>query len=114
MSENIEEKPNWQIEQTHPLLMKPLMDALSEVNDPEIRLNIVQLGLVRDVIVENEEAKLVMILTTPFCPYGPSLLESARQKAEKALGMPTKVDFSPEPWLPQYLAEEYQDNFGLF
>lgn len=104
----------WQIESTHPLLVKPLKDALREVKDPELHLDIIELGLVRDVSLENDQAKVMMMLTTPFCPYGPALLEMARQKAEVALGHPTKVELSPEPWLPTYMADEIRDAWGLY
>lgn len=50
-----------------------LMESLRSVIDPEIGLNIVELGLVRNLEVdtETEGATITMILTTPFCPYGP-------------------------------------------
>ena len=48
-----------------------LMESLRSVIDPEIGLNIVELGLVRNLELdsESEAAKITMILTTPFCPY---------------------------------------------
>lgn len=104
----------WQIESTHPLLVKPLREALQEVMDPELHMNILQLGLVRDVSLVDGQGKIVMMLTTPFCPYGPAILEMARQKAESAIGHPTVVELSPEPWLPSYMAEEFRDAWGLF
>ncbi len=104
----------WQIESTHPLLVKPLKEALNEVKDPELHLSILELGLVRDVSLENGQGNVLMMLTTPFCPYGPALLELARQKAEAALGHPTKIEMSPEPWLPTYMAGELRDAWGLF
>jgi len=104
----------WQIESTHPLLVKPLKEAFSQVKDPELHLDILELGLVRDVSLENNQGNVVMMLTTPFCPYGPALLEMARQKAEEALGHPTKVELSVEPWLPTYMAGDLRDAWGLY
>jgi metal-sulfur cluster biosynthetic enzyme len=104
----------WQAENTHPLLMKPLRDSLSQVFDPEIRLNILELGLIRDVVIEENHATITMILTTPFCPYGPVLLDAARQKAEEALGMPVKVELGSEYWNPSFMANGVGDNWGLF
>ena len=46
--------------------------------DPEIGMSIIQLGLVRDVSIENDIAHMQMLLTTPFCPYGPALIEMTR------------------------------------
>lgn len=104
----------WQAEKTHPLLMKPLRDNLSQVFDPEIRLNILELGLIRDVVIKENRASITMILTTPFCPYAPVLLEAARQKAEEALGMPVEVELGSEYWNPSFMANGVGDNWGLF
>jgi len=104
----------WEAERTHPLMMKPLADSLSQIYDPEIRLNILELGLVRNVVIEENHATITMILTTPFCPYGPVLLDAARQKAEEALGMAVKVELGGEYWNPSFMAEGVRDNWGLF
>jgi len=111
---NPEDEIHWQVETDYPLMVKPLKEALSEVMDPELHLDILRLGLVRDVIVDEDQAKIVMMLTTPFCPYGPALLESARLKTEKVLNRPTKVELSGEPWLPTYMDAELRDSWGLF
>ena len=52
-----------------------LYDALRTVIDPEIGMNIIELGLVRGVEFDDERAHVNMIMTTPFCPYAPQLLE---------------------------------------
>lgn len=67
MSEENINRPIWQIDSTHPELVEPLTDALREIVDPEIGLNIIQLGLIRDVRIEDDSALVKMILTTPFC-----------------------------------------------
>ncbi|MCB0027747.1 MAG: metal-sulfur cluster assembly factor, partial [Anaerolineales bacterium] len=57
-----------------------ITEALRSVIDPEIGLNVVELGLIRNIEVGPEnEAKLTMILTTPFCPYGPQIIEQVRR-----------------------------------
>jgi metal-sulfur cluster biosynthetic enzyme len=88
----------WTIHQTNPELVEPIRAKLGEVVDPEIGMNIIQLGLVRDVIVENGIAHLKMVLTTPFCPYGPALIEMTRQKAEEALNKPITIEMLPDMW----------------
>ena len=101
MAENKEVNPNrpvWQAESTHPELSEKLREGLKEIADPEIGLNIIQLGLVRDVIIQDERVVIKMILTTPFCPYGPAMLENTREKAVQALNMDVAIDFSVEPW----------------
>lgn len=89
-------------------------EALRKVIDPEIGLNIVELGLVRDLEIDEENAHLVMILTTPFCPYGPQLLEQSRQTVEQALGRPTTIEMGSEMWDPSMMEEGAGADWGLF
>lgn len=98
MSEQGRAKVIWQAESTHPELMEQLRTALREIVDPEIGLNIIELGLVRDVIIQDDQAVINMILTTPFCPYGPAMLDMTRQKAEQSLGMQTRIEMGVEMW----------------
>lgn len=107
-------RPSWRIESTHPDILEPLTNALSEVIDPEIGLNIIQLGLVRDVIIEDDSAVIKMILTTPFCPYGPAMLEMTRQKGEEALKMPTHMDLGMEMWDFSMMEEGLGGDWGLY
>lgn len=106
--------PAWQIIDSHPELVQPLLEALKEVYDPEIRLNVIDLGLVRDAQMGESEAQLTMILTTPFCPYGPLLMESVRQKAEAVLNKPTKVTLGTEYWTPMMMPEDLRPDWGIF
>lgn len=106
--------PDWDIENTHPELVPALEDGLSEIADPELGLNIIQLGLVRNISVTEDEAMVTMILTTPYCPYGPSMMESTRKKAESVLGMPTRIDYGQETWNASMMEEGLADDWGLF
>ncbi len=93
-------RPHWDLEDTHPDKVEELVKGLRTVVDPEIGLDIITLGLVRNVRLDADknEAVVTMILTTPFCPYGPALLEMARQKAEQLLGVPTAIEMGTEVW----------------
>jgi len=104
----------WELESTHPDLVEPLKTALREVVDPEIGLEIIQLGLVRNAAVDDQQATITMILTTPFCPYGPAMLEMTRQKAEKALEMPTTIKMGTEMWDFSYMEEGEGADWGLY
>ncbi len=88
----------WTIHTTDPDLVEPVRGKLGEVVDPEIGMNIIQLGLVRDVSMEDGIAHLKMILTTPFCPYGPALIEMTRQKAAEAVNKPVTIEMLPDMW----------------
>jgi len=104
----------WEIESTHPDLVDSLKSALREVVDPEIGLEIIQLGLVRDVAIDEQQATITMILTTPFCPYGPAMLEMTRQRAEKALTMPTTIKMGHEMWDFSYMEDGTGADWGLY
>lgn len=114
MSKDSHSPVNWQADSSHPTIAEDLREKLREVMDPELGLNIIQLGLVRDVIITDESAHLKMILTTPFCPYGPALLEMSRKKAEEAIGKPTTIEMSMEMWDFSMMEEGAGGDWGLF
>ena len=86
----------WQSDSTHPELSEVVKASLREVMDPELGLNIMELGLVRDLQIEEDKAKVTMIMTTPFCPYAPALLEMTRKQAESTLNRPTSIEMGRE------------------
>jgi len=107
-------RPTWDIETQFPDLSLKLKEGLAEVVDPEIGLNIIQLGLVRNVTIEPDHAIVKMILTTPFCPYGPMMLETTRAKAEEILGRQTAIDFGMEPWDFDMMEDGLGGDWGLY
>ena len=104
----------WQVESTDPETAKAVEEALRQVYDPEIGLNIVELGLIRDLEVDKEKANLTMIMTTPFCPYGPAMLEMTRKKAEEALKMPVTIDLGMEMWDFSMMEEGAGADWGMY
>jgi len=114
MSDEIRKIPEWEIEHTHPALVEPLKESLRLVVDPEIGLNIIELGLIRNVSVRDDQADVLMIMTTPFCPYAPALLEATRQKAEAALEMHTSMSLGMEPWDPSMMEEGAGAAWGFY
>ncbi len=104
----------WQAEVTHPKLADEAKEALRDVIDPEIGLNIIELGLIRDVEIKDEEVHVTMILTTPFCPYGPALLEMARKKVEESLVKTTTIEVGMQMWDPTMMEEGVGADWGLF
>jgi metal-sulfur cluster biosynthetic enzyme len=114
MSDPIRRPLVWEIDLTHPALVEPLKESLRNVIDPEIGLNIIELGLVRNVSIHDDQADVFMIMTTPFCPYAPALLEAARQKAETALEMHASISFGMEPWDPSMMEEGAGAAWGFY
>ena len=106
----------WEVENTHPDKIDSLDKALREVIDPEIGLNILELGLVRNVTLDDEGKKshITMIMTTPFCPYAPALLEMTRTKAEGVLDVPATIEMGMELWDVSYMEEGAGAEWGLF
>jgi metal-sulfur cluster biosynthetic enzyme len=107
-------RPTWQAETDQPGLAEALKTGLSEIMDPEIGLNIIQLGLVRNVEIAPDNAHITIILTTPFCPYGPALLETTKQKAEEVLGRPVELELGMEMWDFSMMEEGLGGDWGLY
>ena len=80
-------------------------EALRAVNDPELHLDVVTLGLIRAVNVEPTPVEVKMLLTTPFCPYGPWLVQQVKETAESAAGREAKVEVLPEQWNPEMMED---------
>lgn len=110
------ETPNlaWEADSTHPEKARMIREALRQVLDPELGLSVIDLGLVRQVTVADDQILLKMVLTTPFCPYGPALLEMARAKTEQASGLAVQVELLPEVWHPGMMEEGAAASWGLF
>ena len=107
-------RPTWEIETTHPEIVESLKQSLSEVVDPEIGLNIIQLGLIRDVKIEDNNLIVRMILTTPFCPYGPAMLETTKQKAEEGSKLASSIDLGMDMWDFSMMEEGLGADWGLY
>lgn len=90
-----------------------LMQALRQVIDPEIGMNIIELGLVRGADIHDDRAHVTMIMTTPFCPYAPQLLEQTRRTSQEFLNVPTTIEMGLEMWDPSMMEEGLADDWGL-
>lgn len=91
-----------------------ILEALREVIDPEIGLNVVELGLIRNIDATDEKTNITMILTTPFCPYGPAMIEQVKQVANGVSGGSTNVELGSELWDPSMMEEGAGGDWGLF
>ncbi len=114
MTENTSSKLVWDAEPVNPELSARVKDALREVVDPELGLNIIELGLIRNLDVMPDRAIVTMILTTPFCPYGPAIMEETRKKAQGIVGVPVVMEMGLEMWSPELMEEGAGADWGLF
>jgi metal-sulfur cluster biosynthetic enzyme len=87
------------------LTEETMREALRVVVDPELHLDIVTLGLLRGVDLEKDPVLIKMLLTTPFCPYGPWLIQQVKETAELTAGRPVKVEVLPEQWHPEMMED---------
>ena len=78
-----------------------ILNALQAVLDPEIGLSVIDLDLIREIRLDDpDEAEVRMVLTTPFCPYGPMLINQIQSVAEQAAETAVKVTVLPDKWEP--------------
>jgi metal-sulfur cluster biosynthetic enzyme len=93
-----------------------LLSALRTVKDPELNVNVIDLGLVYAVQVHDDQVDVEMTLTTPACPAGPEMLRSAVTALEGVPGV-TKANvrlvMSP-PWTPDKMSDAARDELGFF
>lgn len=97
-----------------PLTEEQVRDALRQVIDPEIGLDVVALGLIRELDLQPDRAHVKMMLTTPFCPYGPQMLEQSRRTVQEVTGLPTTIELSMEMWDPSMMEDGAAQDWGLF
>ncbi|MGA8350845.1 MAG: iron-sulfur cluster assembly protein, partial [Isosphaeraceae bacterium] len=84
-----------------------LVSALRTVKDPELNVNVIDLGLVYSIQTHDDQVEVEMTLTSPACPAGPEILRNAMSALEKVEGV-TKADvrlvMSP-PWSPERMSD---------
>jgi metal-sulfur cluster biosynthetic enzyme len=93
-----------------------LVSALRTVKDPELNVNVIDLGLVYSIQTHDDQVEVEMTLTSPACPAGPEILRNAVSALEKVEGI-TKADvrlvMSP-PWSPERMSDAARDELGFF
>jgi metal-sulfur cluster biosynthetic enzyme len=89
-------------------------EALSNVIDPELGLDFVELGLVYDVAIEGGTVNITFTLTTPACPIGPQVSEQMKEFVGEIDGVEEVVPsmvFTP-PWTPDKMSEDAKFALG--
>jgi metal-sulfur cluster biosynthetic enzyme len=78
-----------------------ILDALRQVVDPEIGMNVIELALIRQVLLGDQVTEVKMILTTPFCPYAGAMLQQVKEVVEEVEEHDVKVTLLAERWDPK-------------
>ena len=92
-----------------------VQDALREVIDPEVGLNIVDLGLIYDIAIGEKTVSISMTMTTPSCPMGSMLQEEAAAALESVLPEDWHADVAmvwEPPWSPERLSDAARARMG--
>ena len=82
-----------------------IRSALETVMDPEIGLSVIDLGLIREVLVGQGNTHIKMMLTTPFCPYAPQMMEDVQKATMGVVPLPCEVEIMPDAWSPQMMPD---------
>lgn len=87
---------------------REIVEKMREVIDPEIGMDIVTLGLIYDLKVENEKVEITMTLTFPGCPLGTMMVNELKQNVEEIAGEGNvKINLVFEPaWNQTMISEE--------
>ena len=94
--------------------VEDVTEALSNVIDPELGLDFVELGLVYEVEVEGGRVDITFTLTTPACPIGPQVSEQMKEFVGDLEGVEKvhpKMVFDP-PWSPEMMSEDAKFALG--
>lgn len=89
--------------------------ALRRVKDPEINMNIVDLGLIYDIVVDGRDVRVDMSLTSPGCPSGPEIMGEAERQIQSIEGIgqaAVNLVWSP-PWTPERIEPRVRAYLGF-
>ncbi|WP_206955448.1 metal-sulfur cluster assembly factor [Trinickia acidisoli] len=98
-----------------PATREDIRAALQRVIDPEIGINIVDLGLVYDIESKTEGWRIALTMTSPACPMGQSILDDVQAVIDASLAIGTSVDIDlvwEPPWEPAMMSDAARDALG--
>lgn len=90
-------------------------EALRSVDDPEVGMNIVDLGLVYGIDIAPQRVRVELTMTTPACPLGDLISENAHRAVSAALPLDVAVEVElvwDPPWTPDMMSETARQTFG--
>jgi len=104
-----------------PIAEDKVREALKEVIDPELFVNIVDLGLIYEIKIDEtddgeSDVQVQMTMTSPACPAGPQLLGQSKEFVSRLEGVhevDVRLVMDP-PWTPDRMTEDARDQLGIF
>ncbi len=87
--------------------------GLRDVIDFEIGLDVVALGMIRDIAVNDSDVKITMILTSPMCPMASFMMNQVQERAAELTDKPVEVVMGREMWQPAMMEPEARDALGI-
>ncbi len=104
--------------QVHGELKKKIISILETISDPEIGIDLWNLGLIYDIkIIDDKHVRIHMGLTTPFCPLANILPMMVAEELKKKLGINAEIELVYDPpWTPEHMTEKgrriFKERFG--
>lgn len=91
-----------------------IRESLRTVVDPEINIDVVTLGLIREIVFHPMETEVQMILTTPFCPYAGTIIQQIKDVTRNVTGNDVRVTLlDTPPWSPDLMEGGDWGEWGL-
>ncbi len=87
--------------------------GLRDVIDFEIGLDVVSLGMIRDISTEGDKVTITMILTSPMCPMASFMMNQVRDRVAELSDKPVEVVMGKEMWKPDMMEEEAREALGI-
>jgi len=89
---------------------------LHQLLDPDLIVNIIDLGLVYSINHTDRQVVILMTLTSPACPIGPQIISEARRSMERLDGVDAaEIKLTMDPaWSPDRMTDEARDEWGMF
>ncbi|WGH25673.1 MAG: iron-sulfur cluster assembly protein [Candidatus Shikimatogenerans bostrichidophilus] len=96
---------------------KKIISILKNIYDPEININIYDMGLIYDINIKKKDIFIIMTLTSPNCPLYNKILEdiknNIKKKIKKIKNVNINITFDP-PWNKKMISEEAKLELGIF
>jgi metal-sulfur cluster biosynthetic enzyme len=92
---------------------KKIKESLRDVIDFEVGIDVVSMGFIRDVDVQDDQVEITMIFTSPMCPMASMMAQQVEQQAETVTEKDVVVKMGDERWTPDMMEGEAREALGV-